>query len=369
LATITLGTLAGYWQNVSDWVNGLYTPMVQLNPATINQDGSNNIGVNVENSPTVKISGSLPAGSAAIGTVGVTSLPGTPAQTADITTTLMGGKSLASVDTDIVTQLGTTGVKVTSIPSIPAGANTIGGVTTADGNVVTLGAKADAAVTTPASTASAIALIKGLLTQLQAAIPAGANTIGGVTNPNIEQTPGSAVPAKVVALGASNGTNIQALQVDSWKYLNVDVQALGGNAMSTGGMSDSLNQVNCNMPSASYTLIYDGGSMWDRLRYANIDHATNPSASGNNILWTPTSGKKFRLLGGFLIATAAVTVQFLDGGTQISPSIPLVANQVLDLSMLFSRSNGKLSSAANNLLYLNLSSAINVPTWVTGTEE
>src|SRR6202012_711885 len=54
-------------------------------------------------------------------------------------------------------------------------------VTIADGAAVTLGAKADAAITNPATAGSVIAFLKGMLTQLQAAIPAGANVIGGVT--------------------------------------------------------------------------------------------------------------------------------------------------------------------------------------------
>jgi hypothetical protein len=75
----------------------------------------------------------------------------------------------------------TSGIKKIT-DELPAGTNNIGDVDilSADGSIVTIGAKADAAVTNPATTSSMISLLKGLLTQLQAAIPAGSNIIGNV---------------------------------------------------------------------------------------------------------------------------------------------------------------------------------------------
>ncbi len=70
----------------------------------------------------------------------------------------------------------------------PAGANVIGGVTVADGSNATQGAKADALATNSTGTWSVVALLKGIYAQLvltvaglTAATPAGANVIGGVT--------------------------------------------------------------------------------------------------------------------------------------------------------------------------------------------
>jgi hypothetical protein len=212
-----------------------------------------------------------------------------------------------------------------------------------------------------------------LPTSMLTAIPAGSSTIGGVTNPNIEQTPGSAVPAKVVALGASDGTNLQALKVVSAAYPNLMVSiydAAGSNAkvLVTPPSSDGTAGTSSLFTAAlGYAC---NGASWDRLRYANIDKAANPVASGDNAIWTPTSGKKFRLLGGFLLASGgANTCQFKDSSTAFGPSIPLTANQLLPLDSIFARSNGKLSAAANNVLNLNLSAATAVAVWLVGTEE
>lgn len=70
-------------------------------------------------------------------------------------------------------------------------------VTVADGADVTQGAKADAAITNPATAGSVVAFLKGILTQLQAAIPAGAAIIGKV---GIDQT----------TPGTTNGVQVNA---------------------------------------------------------------------------------------------------------------------------------------------------------------
>lgn len=106
----------------------------------------------------------------------------------------------------------------------PIGAGGGGGsggpATVVDGGDVTQGAKADAAVVNPALSASQIALLKGILTQLQAAVPAGANAIGSVIVSTMAAlAAGSAIIGKVgidhttpgttdlVTLGANQSVN------------------------------------------------------------------------------------------------------------------------------------------------------------------
>lgn len=78
-------------------------------------------------------------------------------------------------------------------------------VTIADGADVTQGTKADAAVTDPTSSGTLMAFIKGILTQLQAAIPAGANIIGKL---GIDQTTPGTTNGVVINAALPFGTNL-----------------------------------------------------------------------------------------------------------------------------------------------------------------
>jgi hypothetical protein len=97
--------------------------------------------------------------------------------------TTAGGKIIPQVHDESVDEwFGTKGtngvpdVKVTNLPATQA-------VTVADGANVAQGTKADAAVTNPALSASEIALLKGLLTVLQAGIPT-TSTVSGTVSVN-----------------------------------------------------------------------------------------------------------------------------------------------------------------------------------------
>lgn len=95
------------------------------------------------------------------------------------------------------------------------------------------------------------------------------------------------------------------------------------------------------------------------------------SASGNSAVWTPTAGKKFRLMkfqitGTNLAATAAtvITLNFQDATTDIGISydvlLPAVANVVsgtTTISAWVDLGNGRISALADNVLNINISSA------------
>ena len=118
-------------------------------------------------SGTVAISGSaLPTGAAtsALQTTGNTSLASIATAVANIPAT----PATAALQTTANTSLATIATAIQA--AIPAGANVIGGVTIADGSLVSLGAKADAVITNPASSGSLIALIKGLLTGINSLV-------------------------------------------------------------------------------------------------------------------------------------------------------------------------------------------------------
>ena len=91
-----------------------------------------------------------------------------------------------------------------------------GAITAADGAVVTTGAKADAAVTNPASSATVVALLKGLLTDLNTANTAWSyNHITTSTTTTVKGTPGTIYAVVVNSKGTvastvtvKDGTNV-----------------------------------------------------------------------------------------------------------------------------------------------------------------
>ncbi len=115
------------------------------------------------------------------------------------------------------------------------------------------------------------------------------------------------------------------------------------------------------------------------------------TASGNTALWTPTSGKKFRLMrfniqltaNAVLASAAVLTVTFQDATTGIPITYDFYVGQVAltgatalfiagEETGLIDLGNGVLSAAVNNVLNVNLSATLtsgNVRVTVAGTEE
>ncbi|WP_020471467.1 hypothetical protein [Zavarzinella formosa] len=121
-----------------------------------------------------------------------------------------GSFSLISLFKRLLTT--STAISTACQAAIPAGANVIGGVTVSDGGSAALGAKADAAASSDTGTFGLIALFKrslqsltSILAACQAATPAGTNLIGRI---GIDQTtPGVTnliyLPAPFIVAGAT----------------------------------------------------------------------------------------------------------------------------------------------------------------------
>src|SRR5574340_1320349 len=182
---------------------------------------------------------------------------------------------------------------------------------------------------------------------------AGTQTVGGVA------ASGSAVSGNPVLVGGSDGTNARSVLTDT----------AGHPLVVPGG----------------YT---DGAETFASPRFPNIFKTASVTATGNTALWTPTSGKKFRLLRFLVILTgnatlgaaAVLTVKFQDATTDIGLSfdmyVPTSAgtnagdafvSPWVDIGPL-----GYISTTANNVLNVNLSAALtagNVRVTAIGTEE
>jgi hypothetical protein len=126
------------------------------------------------------------------------------------------------------------------------------------------------------------------------------------------------------------------------------------------------------------------GATWDRLRTPNVFKRGGLNGAGN--VWTPASGKKFRLMraylyigGGATMAAAAFNaITLTDGGTTIPlagfdvyvpNAVPASPSPPIQIALDFG--NGYLSTAANNILAVVMSALatgfLDIGVW--GTEE
>ncbi len=119
-------------------------------------------------------------------------------------------------------------------------------------------------------------------------------------------------------------------------------------------------------------LVDADGNMVEAALRATVFRNAVASASGNTALWTPATGKKFRLMrycismsGQAILAVGGLlTVKLTDGATDIAQNwrffVPALSVGAIGgvFSPWVDLGNGILSGAANNVLNINLSAAL-----------
>lgn len=110
-----------------------------------------------------------------------------------------------------------------------------------------------------------------------------------------------------------------------------------------------------------------GSLVWERVRgLKRFTPVALGAATAEATIWTPTTGKKFRLMWLVLTASAQTVLTFKDNtaGTTIL-TVELAANtpHVLNLA------NGILSAAANNVLTVTRGTSATLNGTLAGTEE
>ena len=172
-----------------------------LKPVVV--DSSGNVGVNVENFPatqpvsgTVAVSSlpSIPAGANAIGSVSVSNFP--PTQTVAGTVAVSTLPALVAGSAAIGT------VGVTDLPSLPAGSNAIGNITTVSA-----------------------------VTAITNALPSGANNIGSITN--ITGTVSLPTGAATSALQTTGNTSLATIATNSGTQATAALQTTGNTSLAT----------------------------------------------------------------------------------------------------------------------------------------
>ncbi len=127
------------------------------------------------------------------------------------------------------------------------------------------------------------------------------------------------------------------------------------------------------------------GSSWIAKKTANVFKTVTFTTTGGTV-WTPATGKKFRLLG-FSLGLAGNTIQavagvntvtFTDGGVAMPIAVPLYipAASLNVLGVAYTRSgaldDGIVSAAANNVLAISYPNALTagaLTVFVYGIEE
>jgi hypothetical protein len=118
--------------------------------------------------------------------------------------------------------------------------------------------------------------------------------------------------------------------------------------------------------------LFYNGSTWDRARTPNVFKrlaSTAVTAGTPATIWTPSAGKKFRLLVIFLSNSAASQFIFLDNATEILRGTSLGAGAQMSVGTNQLGYTGLLSASADNPLKVDVTTSGNIAGFVAGTEE
>lgn len=178
-------------------------------------------------------------------------------------------------------------------------------------------------------------------------------------------------PAPVIFMDESGNTGV-GTKTGTPQYTRLqDGSGTVVAAVSSGDADDRANGVALLLVQAR-KYVFDGVT-WDRERTAATFKPFSVTVASLGIApqaaWTPTSGKRFRMMGYNLTSSKAASVQFRDGSVAtFAASGALVANTP---GPAVSIGNGYLSASVNNVLNLDVDTAVPVVIsgMIWGTEE
>jgi hypothetical protein len=193
----------------------------------------------------------------------------------------------------------------------------------------------------------------------------GGTTLAGLVQ-GVSAT-GSTAPTNPVLIGIQdNAGNIEPIKGTTTGLPSlVATNTVDGIAATYGLLVDSAQS---SRPLAALQFVSNGAT-YDRVRTPNIFKDVNAAAVGAiATVWTPSAGKKFRLMGGIVSVSAAVNLLFEDnaGGNFVFRVPKLLVDTPLAFTL---GGNGFLSAAANNVLKCTSSAAANLTATLYGTEE
>jgi hypothetical protein len=178
-----------------------------------------------------------------------------------------------------------------------------------------------------------------------------------------------ALPATFAGSIALGTVDIDQTTPGTTNGVSAGVSASGadgfGNFVSILTAPGSVNSA----PLATFPYGFNGAT-WDKVRIGNVSKDVSAvTVTSITTLWTPASGKKFRLMGGTLSCSTAVSILFEDnaGGATIFRTPKLL----VDTPYTFEVKGGQgfLSALANNVLKATSSGAGVITGTIWGTEE
>lgn len=121
-------------------------------------------------------------------------------------------------------------------------------------------------------------------------------------------------------------------------------------------------------PTGAYLLGYNG-TTWDfvRLQTFRVDLSAVTITTIATV-WTPTTGKKFRLMGGSISVSAAVSVLFEDNAAGAGNFVWRTPKLLADTPYNFDLGNGKQSATINQVLKATSSAAATITGTLYGVE-
>jgi len=217
---------------------------------------------------------------------------------------------------------------------------------------------------------------------LATAIPLLCDANGVLLTGPASVSPGAGVVPNVAGFFQANALIPTATYGETGLSLMYGIDPVSGewDSVGLGGNSTDAQATSPNVGLATVSDEYGfNGLTWDRIRVANIFHSAVATAIGATAVWTPAVGKKFRLMGytisvsGTLAAAGTQVLQLLDAAAIIKRHNATVQSVITgDTQIGADLGNGQLSAAANNVLNINLGTAMatgSVAVNVWGTEE
>lgn len=112
------------------------------------------------------------------------------------------------------------------------------------------------------------------------------------------------------------------------------------------------------------------GTSWDKVRVQSFRVDLNAvTITSIATVWTPTSGKKFRLMGGSFSISAPASVLFEDNSAGAGNFVWRTPKLAADSPYSFDLGNGKVSAAIDQVLKATSSAAATITGTLYGVEE
>jgi len=168
---------------------------------------------------------------------------------------------------------------------------------------------------------------------VEGSLPAGTNTIGAVTEANLDASvgaPGSAVPSKAMAVGGTDGTDLRVIKTDTDGTVEGNITKVGGsNVPAVGDNTDGQSVSATGLLGVLGRLFGFNGTSWDRLQ-SGTDSTAGQATTASGLL--KTVARMYVFNGGTwdrLLSDGSTACRIPVGNTAIpatSTTVPLAAN-------------------------------------------